>query len=116
MPRYYFRGRVPMPVNVGGGQVISVQPKTEFEAPASAVAKLIKQKLVHRLPDKKKVEEEKPKAAPAPAPAPKAAAPRAAAPKAEEKKPESEEKKSAEEEKEDDSSGKPNRGFGKKGK
>lgn len=112
MPRYYFRGRVPMPVNVGDGKVVSVQPKTEFEAPASSVAKLIKQKLVQRLPDKKKVEEEKPKVAPkAPVSAPKAAP----APKVEEKK-KPEEKKSDEEKKDDESSGKPNRGFGKKQK
>jgi len=51
MPRYYYKGKVPVPVDLGGGNVISVTPKTEFEAPSNAIRGKLKKDTV-KLPDK----------------------------------------------------------------
>jgi hypothetical protein len=53
MPSYVFKGKVAMPVDLGGGNVISVRPGMEFMAPASAVASLIAKKLIRVLAEDK---------------------------------------------------------------
>ncbi len=99
MPRYYYKGRVPVPVDLGDGNVISIAPKTEFEAPAHAIRGKLKKDTV-KLPDKK---EEQPALVPAsPAPAAKPAAPKPVATVA---KKEEEKKEEKPEEKPEDKSG-----------
>jgi len=52
MPRWYYRGRNTTPINIPDKGSIVLRPRDRFEAPASAVARLVSAGLVTRLADR----------------------------------------------------------------